>query len=214
MNWRRAIRPMFWLAFVCAALVGVVFVFFETWTVPGDDPQFAVSIEPTLSVGDLLLVSRSAGGTGDGALVRCTDPDAPARFVAGRVVGQPGDAVEFNGGSMLVNNQTPTASIACDPAVVHVKNPATQEDEDLSCFLEELGGGTHAALHSSKNLAGRDSKAEVEPGKVFIASDNRPMHLDSRDFNTLVPGNCHRIALRLWSANGWLDAKKRLTVLW
>ncbi len=214
MNWRRAVRPLFWIALVCGVLVGVVFVFFETWTVPGDDPQFAVSIEPTLSAGDFLLVSRSAGGTGDGALVRCTDPDAPARFVAGRVVGQNNDAVEFNGGVLLVNSKAPSSSVACDQAVVHLKNPATQEDEELGCFLEELGGSTHAALRLQKNLAGRDSKAEVETGKVFLASDNRPMHLDSRDFNTVVPGSCHRIVGRLWSANGWLDTKKRLTVLW
>ena len=214
MNWRRAVRLLFWIALVCAVLVGVVMIFFETWTVPGDDPQFAVSIEPALSVGDFVLVSRSSGGTGDGALVRCTDPDAPTRSVVGRVVGEPGDTVEFTNGLLLVNKKTPSASVACDPATVHLKNPGTQEDEELACFLEELGGSTHPALRTAKNFPGRDTNAEVEPGKVFLVSDNRPMHLDSRDFNTVAPGSCHRIALRLWSAAGWSDAKKRLTVLW
>ena len=213
MNWRRGVRLLLWIALVCGVLVGVVFIFLDTWTVPGDDAQFAVSIEPTLGAGDVLLVTRSAGAS-DGAFVRCTDPDAPARFVVGRVVGTAGDAIEFTNGTLLVNNRTPTASVACDPAVVRLKNPGTQDDEDLACFMEELGGSTHPALRSQKNAPGRDSKTTVEPGKVFLASDNRLLHLDSRDFNTLAPGNCHRIALRLWSANGWLDAKKRLTVLW
>lgn len=213
MSWRRALRVFIWIALVCAVLVGVVFVFFDTWTVPGDDPQFAVSIEPTMTVGDVLLVSRSAGAS-NGALVRCTDPDAPARFVVGRVLGEPGDSIEFVNGTLLVNNRTPTASIACDPSTVRLKNPGTQEDEDLSCFMEEYGGGTHPSLRSTKEAPGRDSKTTVEPGKIFLASDNRAMHLDSRDFNMVAPGSCHHIALRLWGANGWMDTKKRLTVLW
>jgi len=213
LNWRRAVRLLFWIALVCGVLVGAVFVFFDTWTVPGDDGQFAVSVEPTLGVGDVLLVTRSSGA-GDGALVRCSDPDAPTRFVVGRVIGTAGDSIEFTNGTLLVNNKTPTASVACDPAIVRLKNPGTQEDEDLACYMEELGGGTHGALHSQKNVPGRDSKTVVELGKVYLASDNRAMHLDSRDFNTVAPASCHHVALRLWSANGWMDAKKRLTVLW
>jgi signal peptidase I len=212
-NWRRALRVLIWITLVCAVLVGVVFIFFDTWTVPGDDPQFAASIEPSMSAGDVVLVLRSAGAS-NGALVRCTDPDAPARFVAGRVVGEPGDSIEFVNGTMLVNNRTPTASVACDPSVYRLKNPGTQEDEDLNCFMEEYGGSTHPALRLMKDTPGRDSKTTVEMGKIFLASDNRVMHLDSRDYNMVVPGTCHHIALRLWSANGWMDSKKRLTVLW
>jgi signal peptidase I len=212
-NWRRVVRLLFWIAVVCAVLVGIVFIFFDSWTVPGDDAQFAVSIEPTLGVGDVVLVTR-ASGAGDGALVRCTDPDAPARFVVGRVVGDPGDTVEFTNGTLMVNNRPPSASSACDPAIVRLKNPGTQDEEDLSCLLEELGGGTHMSLRSAKNVPGKDTKVTVEAGKVFLASDNRPMHLDSRDYNMIAPASCHHIALRLWSAVGWSDTKKRFTVLW
>ena len=116
---------------------------------------------------------------------------------------------------LLVNGKTPTSSVACDPAIVRLQaTPAHKKTRTLACFIEELGGGTHAALRATKHFAGRDTKAEVEPGKVYLVSDNRPMHLDSRDFNTVAPGTCHHIALRLWSAAGWSDAKKRLNVLW
>jgi signal peptidase I len=212
-NWRRALRLFIWIALVCGVLVGVLFIFFEAWTVPGDDAQFGVSIEPTMSVGDIVLVSRSSGG-GDGALVRCTDPDSVGRFVVGRIVGEPGDTVEFSSGTLLVNNKTPTASAACDPPVYHLKNPANQEEEELSCSLEELGGSTHSALRSAKVIPGKESKVEVEAGKVYLVSDNRALHLDSRDFNMVSPSTCHRIALRLWGLTGWTDAKRRLTVLW
>jgi hypothetical protein len=45
-------------------------------------------------------------------------------------------------------------------------------------------------------------------------SDNRAMHLDSRDYLGVQPSTCQRVTLRLWGAAGWFDAKKRLTVLW
>lgn len=210
--WRKALRVLLWIAIVCGAIVGIVAIFFQTWTVPTDDPQLAVSIEPTMSIGDLVLVTRGTGAP-DGALVRCADPDAPGRFVIGRVIGHMGDEIEFSSGTMLVNGQTPSSSVACDPPVVHLRNPTTQEDIDLDCHLEEFAGSTHAALHRTGG-GGENKKTNVEPGKVYLVSDDRALHLDSRDFGGVVPGTCQRIAFRLWSAGGWGDAKKRLTVLW
>jgi signal peptidase I len=203
---------LFWVAVVCAALVGGVLIFFEPWTVPADDAQLGASIEPTLSVGDVILVTRGSGAS-DGALVRCADPDAAGRYVVARVVAHTGDTVEFSNGLMLLNGKTPSASAACDPAIVRIKNPANQEDEELACSLEDLGGGLHPALRAQKG-ATRDSKAEVEPGKVYLVSDNRVMHLDSREVGMVAPSSCHHVALRLWSSAGWSDSKKRLTVLW
>ena len=210
--WRKALRVLLWIAVVCGALVGIGAIFFQGWTVPSDDPQLAVSIEPTMSAGDVLLVTRSTGAS-DGALVRCADPDAPGRFVVGRVIGHAGDAIEFSSGTMLVNGSTPSSSVACEPAVVHLRNPATQEDQGLDCLLEEFAGSTHPALRSSKT-ADRDVKTTVEPGKVYLVNDDRVLHEDSRDFGAIAPATCQRIVFRLWSAIGWGDAKKRLSVLW
>jgi len=211
--WRKALRVLVWTVIVVAALCGLAYVFVEPWTVPGDDPHLAVSIEPTLSVGDVLLVTRGTGAS-DGALVRCADPDAAGRFVVGRVVGHSGDLVELTSGALIVNGKASTASVACDTPVVHLRDPTTQEDEDLTCMLEDFGGGLHAMLRSSKTDAGRDLKVEVEPGKAYLLSDNRAMHLDSRDFMGVVPSTCQRIVGRLSGAAGWFDAHKRLTVLW
>lgn len=211
---RKFLRVLIWVALICGVLAGIVLVFFEPWTVPGDDAQFAVSIEPTLSPGDLVLATRSSSAS-DGALVRCTDPDAPGRWVVGRVVGRAGDTVEFSKGVMLVNGKIPTAPSACDPAVVRLKNPGTQEDEDFNCSLEEFAGSTHSALRAGGAATViKDSSTQVEAGKVYLVSDNRILHLDSRDFGAVAPGTCQHIALRLWGATGWGDAKKRLTVLW
>ncbi len=189
-----------------------MYLLFEPWTVPADDPQMAVSVEPTLSVGDVLLVGRTKS-VGDGALVRCADPDAAGRFVVGRVVAHAPDTVELVSGVVLVNGKPSTASIACDPPTVHLRNPSTQQDEELSCLLEDLGGALHPILRSTHEVS-HDMKHDVEVGKVYLLSDNRVMHLDSRDYMAVPVSTCQRIALRLWGAAGWLDARKRLTFLW
>jgi signal peptidase I len=210
--WRKVVRALLWVAAACAVIVGIGAIFFTAWRVPTDYPQLSVSIEPTLSAGDLVLVTRGTGAS-DGALVRCADPDAPGRYVVARVIGHPGDKIGFASGTMLVNGSTPSAPTACEPATVHLQNPNTQEDEELSCLLEEFAGSTHMALRSDK-LVGQDSSTEVVPGKVYLVSDDRPLHLDSRDFGQINPATCQRIVLRLWGLGGWGDSKKRLTVLW
>ncbi len=210
---RKLLRILLWTLLVCAVVAGGLYAFFDPWTVPGDDAQLAVSIEPTLGVGDVVLVSRVASAS-DGALVRCTDPDSAGRFVIGRVIGSGNDEISFTGGVLGVNGHTPTASVRCDPPSAHLKNPATGDDADLDCFLEELGGGTHPTLRMEGKMGERDVKATVEPGKVYLISDDRPWHLDSRDFGPVSASTCHAIVARLWGASGWGDPRRRLTMLW
>jgi hypothetical protein len=45
-------------------------------------------------------------------------------------------------------------------------------------------------------------------------SDNRVMHLDSRDYGQVQAQACQRIGFRLWSAAGWWDAKHRFNIVW
>ena len=194
-----------------AVLAGIVFAIFDVWTVPGDDAQLAVSVEPTLSAGDIVLVSRSSGAA-DGNVVRCTDPQAEGRYVVGRVMGVPGDVVEFKGASPSINGKTPSAPYTCEVAKVTLRNPASGEDVALTCSIEEYAGGTHAALRGT--AVDRDLKAEVAVQHVFLISDDRVLHLDSRDFGTVVPSTCQRIAFRLWGASGFWDTHKRLSVIW
>lgn len=203
---------MIWTVIVLAVFFGVVLAFFEPWTIPADDAQLALSVEPSLTGGDLVLVSRATSSV-DGALVRCADPDAPGRYVVGRIMGRGGDVIDFVGGALQIGRKAPPAPYACEPAKVTMQNPASGEDLELSCFVEEYAGGSHESLRGPKG-ADRDSHTEVPPGTVFLVSDNRALHLDSRDFGTVDPSSCHRIALRVESSAGIFDAKHRFTVLW
>jgi len=48
-----------WLLGVPAAILLILYVgFFDLWRVPTDDPMLAASVEPTLSAGDLVVVTR------------------------------------------------------------------------------------------------------------------------------------------------------------
>ncbi len=204
-------KVLIWIVIVLAIGLGVVLAIFEPWTLPADDAQLTTSVEPTMSAGDLVLVTRSNNAT-EGALVRCPDPDAPGRYVVGRVMAVGGDVVDFGGGTIRLGGKTPPAPYACEVPKVTMKNPASGDDVELSCFVEEFGGGTHESLRGA--VVDRDSHTEVPAGQIFLVSDNRVLHLDSRDFNTLAPAGCQRVAFRVAGATGIFDAKRRFTVLW
>ncbi len=208
---RTLTKVLIWIVILCAVFLGVILAFFEPWTIPSDDEGLANSVEPTLSAGDLVLVSRSGNPTE--GLLRCADPDAPGRYVVGRLMGRGGDTMDFVGGTLQIDKKIPSAPYACETAKVTMKNPASGDDVELNCFVEEFAGGTHESLRASKNLD-RDSHTEVPAGTIFIVSDNRVLHLDSRDFGTVNPATCQRIGFRVSGSSGIFDAKKRFTILW
>ena len=54
----------------------------------------------------------------------------------------------------------------------------------------------------------------VESGLVYLLSDNREFHEDSRDFGPVPKESCtETIFFRLWGAEGWGDAETRMTYL-
>jgi signal peptidase I len=204
---------LFWTALVLAGLgVFLYFAFFDVWKVPGDDPQFGVSIEPTLSVGDLVLVARH-GSPSRGNLVRCADPDEPRRFVVGRWMAQGRERVDFLSESITIDGQAAASPRGCGRPPVSLVNPATGSLEPLACRQVEFAGQTHEVLMSPEHLEGNRSMT-VDLGKIFLASDNRHMHLDSRDFGSIDPSSCQHIVFRLWGETGFADASHRFTIVW
>ena len=200
------IRILLWVGGILG-LVSLVlyFTILEPWTVPTDDPQLAASIAPSLLAGDSLLLSRRSTSE-PGALVRCADPDAAGRFVIGRILGGAGAAVDIENGVVRINNRSPSAPTACGRATV--RNPATQEDLDLKCSDEEYGGIYHQVLQGP--TAEKDTHVAVDLGHVFLVSDDRVIHLDSRDFGQISAVTCQRILYRPWST----DESKRMSLVW
>ena len=181
------------------------------WTMTSDDALLSLSVVPTLEAGDVLVLWR-LGTPGFGELVRCPDPEAPGRFVVGRILGEQGDRIVAESGSVTVNDKIVSSRRACNPAQLSVLDPNTGEAFDLSCEVEEAGGieFTRArATHPPPQPT--PYKVKVPAGNVFLASDNRHYHDDSRDFGPLPKDSCHeRIVFRVWSARGWFDEARRM----
>lgn len=210
---RGLFKALLWLvgilAFIAAILRATIF---ETWTVPGDDPLFSASIQPALRAGDVVLLRR--GGTPSfGDLVRCSDPEAPGRYIVGRILGERGDKVFADGVTMAINGKTTSVERACSTPKLSVADPTTGEPVELYCDMESLGSITYMrARASSPDASSQQTETEVTEGNVFIASDNRYYHDDSRDFGAVPLASCtRRVSFRLWSAKGWSDEENRLT---
>ena len=199
-----------------ALILGVLAAFLRAtclrlWTFPSDDALLSLSVMPTLEPGDVLLLWR-VGTPGFGELVRCSDPEAQGRFVVGRILGEQGDRIEADLGSITVNNKIVGSKRMCIPAQFSVFDPHTGEAFDLSCEIEEAGGVEYTRARATRPAAqSTPFRVKVPEANVFLASDDRHYHDDSRDFGPLPKDGCHeRIVFRLWSARGWFDEKRRM----
>lgn len=208
----KLLKFLLWTVGIAILLGGIGRAFlFETWTVP-EGSWIAASLAPTLAGGDLVLVS-TVGEPGFGELARCRDPEDQTRFVAGRISGLGGDLVELQGPILTVNGFRYTATEACKDPQVTAVHPDTGNEVTMHCTRVEMGGSWHfrATGKSSKN---DDLSKKVGNGKVYLLSDNRDIHDDSRDFGTLPQESCTgRIFFRLWGKGGWLDSERRLTLI-
>ncbi len=203
----------FWVLGVVGAIVLVLYVgFFDVWTVPVDDPMLAASIEPTLSAGDVIVVTRRTE-VSRGDLLRCADPQAPGRFIVARAIGRFGDKLDVSAEVVAVDGKRNPSPRACEPPKMLIHDPQSNEDEDLACSIEEYGSATFGALRSVTNPE-PPTKATIEAGRWYLLSDDRHVHVDSRDFGTIDPTTCQHIVFRLVGPAGFGDTNKRLTVIW
>lgn len=206
-------RFLAWTLIPGGIVVGVLRAFvFEPWVVPNDE-WLAASIAPTLAPGDrVLLLTRGTPSIGD--LVRCKDPEVPTDFVIGRIVAKGGDTVDIQGAMLKVNGYGYVSSEACADGNASVVSPKTQQRVDVVCGRVEMAGGWHFIGRVPKAQPEGLRNFKVEPGSVFLASDNRELHDDSRDFGSVPLSSCdRRIVFRPWGAKGWGDDKKRMTLI-
>lgn len=210
---RSFLRIVAWLAGVLGVAGLVLYAFvFDVWTVPADDPLLAASVEPTLSVGDVVLLARHTS-VSRGNLLRCGDPQAPGRFVIGRAMACFGDRIELRDEVVSLDGRRTPSPRRCEPPDVVVRDPQTSEEVSLVCSIEEYGEMTYSALRAHDHPE-PPTKAEVEAGHWFLVSDDRHLHLDSRDFGQIDPVGCQHIVFRLVGAAGFGDAGKRLSIIW
>jgi len=206
-------KALGWTLLVVGVVVGLLrVILFEPWQVP-EELTLSASIYPTLDGGDYVLVLKRFK-PGFGNLVRCKDPDDPAQWVIGRIVGVEGDTVEVNGRNVLVNGKRYMQLQACPERKYRTIHPNTEAEVEMQCGIVEMGGGWHYRGNVRSNNVPGNYKAAVGEGMVYLLSDNIDLHDDSRDFGTVERASCtERIVFRLVSKNGWQDEEPRLTVI-
>ncbi|MGK4008585.1 signal peptidase I [Sorangium sp. So ce1036] len=182
----------------------------DVWTVPSD-PMLGAAIAPSLAPGDTVVV-LTRGTPGFGELVRCPDPEAPGRYIVGRIAGVAGDTVEVDHGTLVVNGKRYDSERACVEPRMTIDDPATGKEVALSCDMVMMGGGLHLRAVGRRPPLERPRRVDVRPGTVFLLSDNRSYHDDSRDFGLMPREACgERIVFRLWGSGGLRDEERRFT---
>jgi signal peptidase I len=67
--------------------------------------------------------------------------------------------------------------------------------------------------HVEALFCGVSALPSEEAGKLFLVSDNRSMHEDSRDFGQVDASTCEHIVFRLWGEH-YTDSSRRFTIIW
>lgn len=204
-----------WLALIGGAIAGVLrATCMRVWTMAADDPLLSLSIMPTLEPGDVLVLLR--GGTpGFGELVRCSDPEVAGKYVVGRILGEPGDRIEAEHAAVTVNNRVISTRHGCVPSRYSVSDPRTGENVELTCEIEDAGGTEYTRVRAAAAPGQAvPFRVTVPDGHLFLASDDRYYHDDSRDFGTVPKDSCpERVIFRVMSARGWFDQPRRMTII-
>jgi signal peptidase I len=127
------------------------------WWAVSVDPRVVhmvgISMEPTLSDGDYVLISRTAAASphrGDIVVIR--DPFQPNQLFVKRIIGLPGEDVRLSGGAVFINGRRLPEPYVKYPWMAHTEWP-------------EPGSASGAGIRG-----------------YFVLGDNRDHSSDSRSF--------------------------------
>ena len=181
------------------------------------------SMIPTLLVGDYILVNKYTYGIrlpvinkkivdlnepqrGDVMVFRY--PENPELDYIKRVVGLPGDTIEYYGKRLKINGET--VEVAADGNYVHTDRLYSSER-----FIESLGGVRHAMLNDADKPAyvpqvkafpqrnqctytNSGVRCVVPEGHYFVMGDNRDDSSDSRVWGFVPEENIVGKAFFIW----------------
>jgi signal peptidase I len=175
------------------------------------------SMIPTLLVGDFILVNKFAYGLRDPVFhIRFLGNGAPERgdvvvfrwprdtktdFIK-RIVGVPGDHIEYRNKILYVNGEVAKQQ---PDGVYHVPEPTTQATTYR--FIEHLGGVEHYIIVNPDEPP-TDFSYTVPEGEYYAMGDNRDGSYDSRGWGTVPERNLVGHAFMIWMS--WDSANNRL----
>lgn len=198
------------------AVLAVRWLLFEPYVIPSG------SMIPTLLVNDHILVNKLAFGVrypftkkwliefdkpkrGDIVVFRSVDDDS--YFMIKRVVGVPGDVVEYSeAGQLIINSEPVPHEPLPDQSSPEVQKPfysVSAEDvgnefAQVDFFKEQLGEKTFRSLLAKDAYRWRVPAITIPEGKIFMMGDNRDNSKDSRSWGELPVENVLGRAMFVW----------------
>ena len=130
------------------------------------------SMIPTLLVGEHIFVDKLRAST-RGDLIVFPFPEHPDQDFVKRIVGLPGDRLEFRDGRPVVNGVPVPACLVGETSYDEADDPTPRHAGKL--FLEFLGARRHLAFYddSSGGFQTGQGPYVVKSGEVFVIGDNR-----------------------------------------
>ena len=213
---RKLLKFLFWTALVFGVIAGLARATVLRWLqIPNVDPLATTALAPTLQGGDWVLVWR-ATEPGLGDLVVCPNPQDPDELVVGRIMGEAGDEIAVDSVDVVRNGRKVPTERNCNHEVF-VEHPSTGGEVELACDWEEIAGRTHMrARRRADTKFGRPKhiRTTVPEGFVYLVSDNRQFHYDSRNYGSVERDTCReKVFFRLVGPDGFSDPESRLTYI-
>lgn len=159
------------IAYSAAALiaaVGVSATMVQAYYIPTS------SMEPSLLMGDHVLVNKTARNPQRGEMVVFRYPEDPSQTFIKRVIGLPGDRIRIENKQVIRNGERLAESY-----VQHRDNYVDQYRDNFPS-----APNVHLEPHANDMLTRyvKQGEVTVPKGVLFVLGDNRDQSLDSRFF--------------------------------
>ncbi len=173
---------------------------------------------PTLLVHDHIFVNKFAYGfrlpfaesylirfapPGRGDVVVFRSMDDSHVFLVKRVIGLPGDRIQFKDEGLYVNAVAAplaamTESETIDQLADWTKESRIKAIDDFEMFNEELSDRKHPVFRDKFTREGETSVVTIPEGHLFMSGDNRDHSADSRVFGFLPVDHVLGRASLIW----------------
>jgi signal peptidase I len=120
-------------------------------------------------------------------------PDLPRESFVKRIIGLPGDSIEFRGGEVVFNGRPlPRERIG------EIAGPSS--DNPVEAFRETLDGRSYTICLTPDRPTGDFPRVVVPPDRIFLVGDNRDASFDSRFWGTVRREEVKAIATHIYFA--------------
>ena len=162
----------------------------------------SASMEPTLDVGDFILVNKFSYGLRLPVLrTKFIDVADPARgdvmvffpphddrYFIKRVIGLPGDVIEYRQKALFINGE---------PQTLNAVAGAPMDFQQRDRFVEHLGDVSHSLFNQPRRPA-QDFRYTVPADHYFMMGDNRDNSSDSRFWGPVPKERIVGKAFAIW----------------